>query len=433
MRITLLTVGTRGDVEPFLALGAALRRSGHQVCLGTSREFRGRVEACGLRFAEIGINPSELLGDHRGQRWISGGRGMMGDMMRLRHVVYPLLERYARDALAACEDADALLYTPLTKGDYIARLLDIPGIVVALWPVSRTSAFPALGFPQLPVLGGPYNRATHKMLEQLSWRPFQRQANRVRRSLDLEPFPRGTPLGRMHREGCPVVYGFSEAVVPRPRDWPQSVSVTGYWFGDVPNGYQPPDELARFLDAGEPPVVITFGSMTAWNPRELGNTALETLRRTGRRGVLVGAMEFDEEELEATHDAGVEMVHVPEVPYSWLFPRVAAVAHHGGAGTTAAAMRAGVPSVVVPFFGDQPFWAHRACDLGAGPQPVRRQRLSAERLAVRVEKAVATPAIRNQAARVGASLRSEDGLARAVAEIESYLAPTSSTSRVSVR
>jgi sterol 3beta-glucosyltransferase len=213
----------------------------------------------------------------------------------------------------------------------------------------------------------------------------------------------------------PVLYGYSQHVLPRPHDWAARYEVTGYWLLDAAGGWEPPAELVQFLEAGPPPVYIGFGSMGSKDPAAAGRLAIEALARSGQRGILAagwGGMQATE--LPAT-------VHlISSVPHSWLFPRMAAVVHHGGAGTTAAGLRAGVPSVLVPFMGDQPFWGRRVATLGVGPTPIPRKRLTAERLATAIGEAVSNAAMRQRASDLGQVLRAEDGIGRAVEIIDRF-------------
>jgi UDP:flavonoid glycosyltransferase YjiC (YdhE family) len=210
-----------------------------------------------------------------------------------------------------------------------------------------------------------------------------------------------------------VLYGYSPAVIPKPPDWGEDTHVTGYWFLDPVEAWTPPAALVEFLEAGPPPVFVGFGSMSSRKPEETTALIVDALDRAGQRAILLSGW------------GGLEGARVPDtvfvvdaVPYSWLFPRVAAVVHHGGAGTTSAGLRAGVPSLVIPFFGDQPFWGRRVAALGVGPEPVPRRRLTAERLARALREAVTDEGMRQRAAELGARIRTEDGVGRAVAVLE---------------
>jgi UDP:flavonoid glycosyltransferase YjiC (YdhE family) len=220
----------------------------------------------------------------------------------------------------------------------------------------------------------------------------------------------------MRRQRYPILYGFSPTVVPKPADWGERIHVTGYWFLERPSDWQPPADVADFIRSGPPPVYVGFGSMGNRDPREVTEIVLDALDRCRQRGVIL------------TGWGGLSRADLPDnvfgiesMPFDWLFPRMSAVVHHGGAGTTSAGLRAGVPSVIVPFFADQPFWAERVCRLGVGPGPVHRKRLTAERLARAISIAVNDSRMRDRAGEIGERIRGEDGVAAAVHFIDRYL------------
>jgi sterol 3beta-glucosyltransferase len=207
----------------------------------------------------------------------------------------------------------------------------------------------------------------------------------------------------------PVLNGWSRHILPRPPDWAAWLEVTGYWFLDRPKDWQPPSGLADFIEAGPRPVSVGFGSMVGGGAEELTDTVVRALRRAGRRGVLVsGFGGFSNADLPD------DLFKVEEVPYDWLFPRVAAAVHHGGAGTTALSLRAGTPTVVMPFFTDQSFWGARVAGLGAGPRPIPRAKLSTKRLAAAILQATTDARVGERARILGEKIRAEDGVARAV-------------------
>jgi UDP:flavonoid glycosyltransferase YjiC (YdhE family) len=206
-----------------------------------------------------------------------------------------------------------------------------------------------------------------------------------------------------------VLYGYSPHVIPPPPDWGADTHVTGYWFLDPPSGWTPPPALHEFLAAGPPPVYVGFGSMSSRNPQATAKLVLDALGAAGQRAVLLAGWSG-----LRPADLPDSVLMVDSVPFAWLFPRMAAVVHHGGAGTTAAGLRAGVPSIVVPFFGDQPYWGRRVAELGVGPAPIPRKRLTVEVLAGAIDRAVTDPVLRRRAAELGVRIRVEDGVARAV-------------------
>jgi sterol 3beta-glucosyltransferase len=213
------------------------------------------------------------------------------------------------------------------------------------------------------------------------------------------------------------LYAYSPVVLPTPADWDRSSVAAGYWFLDRPRSWEPSASLRAFLIAGPPPVYVGFGSMPSQDAARTTRIVLAALERTGQRGVLAtgwGGL--------AAADLPPSVYLLAEAPHDWLFPQMAAVVHHGGAGTTAAALRAGVPTVICPFFGDQPFWGRRVATLGAGPPPIPQRRLTVDALSAAVRTAVSDPAIRERAAAVGAAIRAEDGVYNAIAAIEAHVA-----------
>jgi sterol 3beta-glucosyltransferase len=213
----------------------------------------------------------------------------------------------------------------------------------------------------------------------------------------------------LYRSGEPYLYGFSEHVVPRPADWPAAHRISGYWFLDQASQWEPPGALTDFLDSGPPPVYMGFGSMPGDVARNMLRLSVEAIGKTGQRAILLGGW---------GEAGGLEspdhILTLTSAPHDWLFPRVSAVVHHGGAGTTAAGLRAGKPTLVVPFFADQPFWGRRIHELGAGPEPVSPKELTAGRLAQAIQEAVTDAAIAARAEALGEKIRKEDGVGRAV-------------------
>ena len=324
------------------------------------------------------------------------------------------MEHWAKDGLAACRGVELIVagIGGLFIGLALAEKLDVPFMQAYLVPFTPTGEFPGVLLPvALPRLGGGFNRLSHRLVRQVMWQGSRAADNVARQQvLDLPAAPLTGPFGSARLRQLPVLYGFSPAVVPRPADWDANIHVTGYWFLDSAVGWTPPPALAEFLDDGPPPVYVGFGSMASRQPEETADLVLRALAETGQRAVmLLGWAGLRADRLPAS------VIMVESVPHAWLFPRVAAVVHHGGAGTTAAGLRAGAPSVLIPFFGDQAFWAARVQALGVGPTPISRRELTAARLATAIHQAVTDEALRRRAADLGATIRAEDGVGRAVA------------------
>lgn len=411
MRVTIIAVGSRGDAQPYVALGMGLARAGHTVTVATHETFRDLVGDHGLQFASLAGDPRVVLGS--ADRWLATGRKRhmlpaAGEFFRrMRRLVDALLADYWRVA----QGSDVLLYSAVAAPAWsVAERLEIPGVAAFLQPLHRTRYFPAIGVPGSIRLGGEFNEQTHAVAHQLAWQPVRGQINRWRReTLGLPPLARGASMLR----ATATLYGFSPLVVPVPPDWDATIHATGYWVLNRQPGWHPPRSLDAFLAAGPPPVSIGFGSMTPRQAGRLTAIALDALDRSHQRGVLLGGWgDLGAGALPPT------VTSVREIPHEWLFPQMRAVVHHGGAGTTGAALRSGVPSVVVPLSFDQPYWASRVAALGAGPRAISRRRLTADGLAEAIIHTVSDEAMRDRAARLGSALRAEQGVDTAVALLE---------------
>jgi len=422
MRIAIIATGSRGDVEPYIALGKGLADAGHAIRLVTHHNFAALVRAHGLEFWPIEGNVQDIA---QGMAALLERGSFLAILAEMGKEAQAGALALAQGGLAACRGVDAILtgIGGLFVGIALAEKLGLPLLQAYYIPFTPTAAYPSFLVPKPPVpLGGGFNRLSYHLARQMMWQMFRPADGRARRAtLDLPPAPFLGPFAAPCLRGMPVLYGYSPAVIPPPADWDANVHVTGYWFSDLAGDWTPPPALAEFLQAGPPPVYIGFGSMSSRNPEETARLILQAVARTGQRAIILtgwGGL--------AMADAPGSVFLLDGAPFSWLFPRVAAVVHHGGAGTTAAGLRASVPSVVIPFFGDQPYWGQRVADLGAGPAPIPRRKLTAERLAQAITAAVDDPAMRQTAADLGARIRAEDGIARAVAIVQQLEKPNTS-------
>jgi UDP:flavonoid glycosyltransferase YjiC (YdhE family) len=418
VRIAIIATGSRGDVQPYVALGKGLLEAGHAVRLVTHLNYEALVTAHGLEYWPVDADVAEIAQGAEMRELLEGGNflSIMSHMAKqAKHGAIKLTQA----ALSASQGMDLLLggMGGVFAGVSVAEKLKLPFLQAYLVPFSPTSAFPSVLLPaQLPWYPGWLNRLSHHLTRQLMWQAFRAGDASARR--EILGLPRGSFWGPYTSErttACPVLYGLSPAVVPPPPDWGDGIQVTGYWFLDSNDGWAPPAELTAFLASGPTPVYVGFGSMSSRKPEETAELMLQALQRAGQRAILLsgwGGL--------SSADLPETVLMVDSVPHSWLFPRVAAVVHHGGVGTTAAGLRAGVPSVVIPFFGDQPFWGQRVADLGVGPSPIVRRRLTADNLAQAIRTAVTDVSMRQRAAELGATIRAEDGIRVAVEAIHSF-------------
>jgi sterol 3beta-glucosyltransferase len=412
VRVLILTFGTLGDIRPFVALAKGLRAAGHEVGVCTAEGFRNLVVGAGVDYVHMGNEMLDLV-----QSEMPRMRGA-SDALRLvsrmsAAMKSALLDQWA----AACEFRPSLLvYHPkMLGGLHIAERLRVPAVVSLPLPfLTPTRAFPIPFVAHWP-FGGSANKLSYQF-NRFTAVAYGGMINSFRRkTLGLSTMSRGSDYLRFpDGRPVPVLYGFSSHVVPVPGDYPAHAHVTGYWVLDEPETSHPPAELVDFLAAGEPPVYIGFGSMGfGRHARTRGQIVIDAAKKARVRAVVAtgwGGLEVD---------SVPDGVHVVEaVPHSWLFPQTVAVVHHGGAGTTAAGLLAGRPTLVCPVLGDQGFWAQRVKDLDVGPAPLPVRRLSVDELADRLRMLGRKASYRSRAQAVSEDLLLEDGVANAVRVLE---------------
>ena len=414
MRVAVIAIGTRGDVQPMLALGRGLRARGHDVRMATEASYRDAVEAAGLTFHRMAGNSERFFAGPAGIRLRESFDHPREQFRRFwTSYVAPTVRPHLDEVPGACEGVDVAVCQPWLG---VAQGMEECGV-----PTCLASVFPP---PTLPTHEFPFclsEHASEDLGSERNWRSWRRAALMLKVGHETIQRWRMETLGlprQTFRESLmaisrlPYVLGYSPRLVPKPSEWPDTVSVTGYWFPDSAAGYQPPPELARFLDAGAPPVVIGYGSHVGRDPRRLTAAVLGALARTGDRGILI------------TGWGGLQPQDLPPgvfvsrgVPYDWLLPRAKMLVHHGGSGTTGIAMTMGTPQVVTPFGYDQSFWGGRVHLAGLGPPPLPAATLTAETLAAALV-AASDPAVVARAAAAGADVRRERGIEQAAAAIE---------------
>jgi UDP:flavonoid glycosyltransferase YjiC (YdhE family) len=406
MRISISTLGTRGDVQPYVALAQGLMRRGHQVQLAAPEQFAGFVTGHGVAFAALPGDFLALLDTPEGKAAVAGGQGFSAGFKLLKHV-RPLMRHLLDVEWRTARDfsPDLLVYHPKAlAATHIAERLGVPAVLASPLPgFTPTAAFPS---PMLPFATlGPLNRVSHQLAIRGGELLFSKLLRAWRReTLDLPERGSGAIPAA-------TLYAYSSHVVPVPRDWGPSVAVTGYWFLDEPR-WEPPQALRSFLDAGDKPVYVGFGSMPGLDPDRLASDVIAALAQLGRRGILAtggGALRVE--------NAPPHIHVIDTAPHDQLLPLTSAAVHHGGAGTTASALRAGIPMVICPFLGDQPFWGRRTTELGVAPPQLDRKHLHVDALASAIG-ATADAGMRERAAQLGALVRVEDGVGAAIGRIE---------------
>ena len=363
MRILIIAPGSQGDVQPYVALGRGLKNAGHVIRFVTHRNFEKLVTSHGLEFWSVDSNVQGIVENNNMRDRIEKGNFLFLMVQMAKEAQHEAIQ-FAEGGLVAGQGMELIMagMGGVFIGIAIAEKLGLPLLQAYVVPFTPTMHFPSVLTPKIPTT---FNLLSHQLARQMLWMGFRSADTLARRkALRLPAAPLSGPYRSKTLSGMPILYGFSPSIIPPPSDWGRDVHVTGYWFSRETDDWIPPSGLLDFLQSGTPPIYVGFGSMSNRNPGETTDLVIQALKQTSQRAVLLSGW------------SGLIKSQLPEsvymidsIPHSWLFPRVAAVIHHGGASTTAAGLRAGVPSVTVPFFGDQPFWGQRMAELGVGTNP----------------------------------------------------------------
>jgi UDP:flavonoid glycosyltransferase YjiC (YdhE family) len=404
MNIVIPTIGTRGDVQPYIALALGLARAGHTVTLATHPCMRGLVESYGVDFAPMG--PDIDIGREAAVIRANAPHWMVG-FMRVMKFSFAMLEQSHADLLELCRGADLVVVSHSAGGSMEADQLGLPTVSVTLMPEAIPVEDPQDRFLKRAVM-----RVAGAGMGLLMTRPI----DRIRKRLGLPPMgPTGITSPALN------LIPLSPRIVPPNPLWEPRHRLTGYWFAPAPETWMPPDALAAFLEADDPPVVVSLGAMAlsgedagaSTGALETAQIVLEAVKQAGVRAVIQG---WDEATKQLSLPSNV--FHAGSIPHDWLLPRAGGLVHHGGFGTTAAGFRAGIPMLVIPHIIDQFIWGNKVAQLGVGPKPIPRSKLTAETMAAALRE-MQSPEMRRKAADLGASIRAEpDGVTEAVRLIE---------------
>lgn len=366
LRITCLTIGSRGDVQPYIALCKGFLKEGHRPKIATHSEFEPWVRRNGIDFAPVEGDPAELM-----RICVENGMFTYSFLKEASLKFRGWIDDLLSSAWASCQDSDLLIESPSAMaGIHIAEALRIPYFRAFTMPWTRTRAYPhAFAVPEHR-MGGAYNYITYVMFDAVFWKAIAGQVNRWRRN---ELGLKATTLDRLQPNKVPFLYNYSPSVVPPPLDYPDWIRVTGYWVLDDAPNWTPPAELANFIQQartdGKKIVYIGFGSIVVSDPSALTRTVVESVQKADVRCILSKGWSDrlgDPASVKPEIPLPPEIYHIQAAPHDWLFSQIDAAVHHGGAGTTGASLRAGVPTIVKPFFGDQFFFGSRVEDLGVG-------------------------------------------------------------------
>ena len=410
MNIAILTYGSRGDVQPFLPLARGLQENGHHVIIAAPARFAKLITEHGIQFALLAGDPEDLS-----RRLNDSGYNYFKLIRELMNHAIEIGAQVLQQTEEACKDADLIIhtFTHVVGAHTLAREKNIPDIHVQLFPMfTPTGDYPNIAMPDLG--SRVLNRFTHSMSSKIAWWSAKSGFEQVRRRAGLPkrklfwPFD-DTPF----RLRTPILCAWSPGILSPSSDWATRMHVTGYFFFPPDESYLPPSELKSFLKMGEPPICVSFGSMVNTDAKRIDEIVYQSLKQTNNRGIILSGWSG------MKNKSSNDLLYLESLPHDWLLPRCKMIIHHGGAGTTSAGLRAGIPNIVVPFTADQPFWGNRVHAVGAGPKPILVKNLSVEKLTHAIAEAE-TKLTRERARVIGQRIRSEGGVKDAMELIEIY-------------
>ncbi|KAI9881599.1 MAG: hypothetical protein M1830_000163 [Pleopsidium flavum] len=436
LNIVIMVIGSRGDIQPFLKIGKLLKEQhGHRVRIATHPAFKEFVERdSGLEFFSVGGDPAELMA------FMVKNPGLVpsvsavraGEIGKRRETMFEMFQGFWRACINATDDekdkenvkmmgdkhpfvADAIIANPPSFAHvHCAERLGVPLHLMFTFPYTPTQQFPhpLANIKATNVDTNYTNFMSYPLVEMMTWQGLGDLVNRFRvKSLGLEPVSTLWAPGQLFRLKVPYTYLWSPGLVPKPADWGPEIDIAGFVFLELASSFKPPDSLVKFLEAGEQPLYIGFGSIVVDDPDRFTSLIFEAVKKAGVRALVSKGW-------GGLGDEGntPENIYMLEnTPHDWLFPRVSAVVHHGGAGTTAIGLKLGKPTMIVPFFGDQPFWGAMVAKAGAGAHdPTPYKRLTADKLAEGIKQCL-SPEAKEAAEKIAKGIAEEgDGAENAV-------------------
>lgn len=417
MKLLFLAFGSRGDVQPLVPLCIALRDAGYTVQLAAGSNFKGWVESKGIEFVDVGVDIEALMNSDTGKEWIeNSSSSSLQEAKNMKRIFDDHTPVMGDEILRISPETDVLISNLPTFGiaHTVAEMMGKKHIRIMLAPLTPSSNADATMVPTVPRRKNPLNRLSGYIGIYFTYWMNKDAINAFRQKVGQKKWGFGD-FARAWNQ-MPVLYGVSPLLIPPDPKWNEDTVVTGFWFDKIDEGWQPPAPLADFLQKYPASVYIGFGSMSTKNPEATMKIMVDALRQSGQAGIIYSGW------------AGLRANELPDnillidgAPHDWLFPRMAAVVHHGGAGTTAAALRAGVPATIVSHMADQPYWGRRVYELGVGAKPIPRHELSTERLAAAITEMVSSPEMKAKAAALGERIRQEKGVENGVKAINEIL------------
>ena len=421
MKIAITTVGTRGDLQPYIALGLGLKKSGYEVLIVSAKNEESFVRNYGLDFYALDVDIQKIMESGDVQKMAKSSNPLQFIISHLKgsKSLKELMVKTQAEIWDICQNADLIIFHPgMPLGFFLAKEKNKKAILATPFPIVATKDYPSILFYALPKLGKYYNLLTHFIFDKVFWaltkspiKEFWRNSIKSKVSLDI------SPLKQQIKSGGLVLNGYSELLFTHSKKWKDNIHTTGSWIIETELNFVPPVDLVDFIQNKETPIYIGFGSMKASD--SFNNSLaiiIEALTITKQRAV-VGLGYTTNNYKEKLPD---NIFSVESIPHTWLFPKVKMIIHHGGAGTTAAGLTAGKPTVIISHNADQPAWGQRVFELGVGSKPIKNSKLTADKLANAILYSL-TPNIIDNAQRLGQQLKSEVGVLNAVQIINSFL------------
>jgi len=373
--ITILCAGSRGDFQPYIALAQQLKKLGKNVRIAGNKSFEGFIRSYDIDFYPVDADIDTLNVDPK----LLKAAGSADNPLKMLLAFNKMKEfgiYMVNDFYCACEGSELIIYHPgCTIGYFAAQKFGIPSVLASPFPMHKTKEYLSVVLYGKASSNNLSRKISYEMLQGMLWMASKSSVKGFwKKQFGTVPDHFGCPFEHHTDQKHPAITSCSNFVFKRPADWNKNIHQHGYWFVEESNEYKPSEELAAFLNAGEKPVYIGFGSMTSLDKHEnLADLAAEAIIKSGKRGILCG--------MGKPTNLTQNIIAIDSIPHTWLFEQVSAVCHHGGAGTTAAGFKAGVPSIIIPFSNDQFAWAHRSYDLGVGAKPLSKKELTSDKLA----------------------------------------------------
>lgn len=421
MKIAITTVGTRGDLQPYVALGLGLKDAGYIVQIVSAKNEEAFVRSYGLDFYALNVDIQKLMEGDDVQKMSKGNNPLKFILSHLKgsKKLKDLMVRTQGEIWDACENADLIIFhAGMPIGFFIAKIKNKKSVLATAFPVVTTKDYPSVLFYTFPRLGQAFNLFTHFIFDKVFWAfaksPVKEFWNKnVGIKMDFST----SPLKQQIKSGQPVLNGYSPRLFHQSKKWPENIHTTGSWFIEDDANVTAAADLENFINLGDPPLYIGFGSMKELSSfKKTFDLIIEALNITKQRAVV--GLGWTTNNYTGAIPENIFLIE--SVPHSWLFPKMKMVIHHGGAGTTAAGLTAGKPTIIIPHNADQPAWGQKVYELGAGSKPIKKTKLTADKLANAILFAL-QPTIIANAGQLGQQLRKEDGVKAAVKIIDKLM------------